>query len=869
MPPPSTVPSLADLACAPGPAALPAVPGYEMLRELGRGGMGVVYLARQAGLHRLVALKMILAGGHAGEAARVRFRTEAEAVARLQHPHIVTVHEVGEHQGLPYLCLEYVEGGSLARRFDGTPLPARPAAQLVEALARAADYAHRRGVVHRDLKPANVLLAADGTPKITDFGLAKLLDEAAGPTGTGDVMGTPSYMAPEQTGQQGQPIGAATDVYALGAILYELLTGRPPFKGTTVLDTVFQVVHQEPVPPRRLQPQVPRDLETVCLKCLQKEPAKRYAGAGALADDLGRFLQDEPVRARPVGPWERAVKWARRQPALAGLVAVCAAALGSAIVGALWHNAQLSAALRDVGKQEKETRLQRDRARDRLLAEAEVVNQFLVKVSDSPDMTAHGLEPLRKQLLNLAIGYYQALVREEDSEPRMQAERGRAYSRLAGLLAETGNAAGAETAFREALTIADGLASADPAEARYQALLGEILNNLAGFYFDTNRPEAAEPHCRRAVGVWGALFQSSPGEARYALGVSAGYSRLGQVYRRTNRKTEARAAFKKALEIAEGAAAEHPEDDPLQESLALYHNNLGALLNELRELGKGKDHLLAAVRTWEGLVAKDRTAVSYRTRLALGLQNLGIWHLEGQQLADATRLFERSKEIWTGLRDEHRTVTRYAVELGGASCNLGEVARISGDFPRAAEHYGEAVRTLKDLLAQHGPNERARGYLLRAYAARAETRTHLRRYEEADRDWEEALKLDDHGRLRGKLQVFRALTLAGTGKHAEATAKALALAEKETRYGEVHFVAARVCSVAARVAAGDAGLPADERAKRAARYVSEGLAALRRARELGFFRVPANRFALQVLADLDALRAHDEFKALLAQLETE
>jgi tetratricopeptide (TPR) repeat protein len=701
----------------------------------------------------------------------------------------------------------------------------------------------------------------------TDFGLAKKLDDTAGPTGTGDIMGTPSYMAPEQTGRHSQPISPATDVYALGTILYELLAGRPPFKGATPVDTVFQVVHEEPVAPRRLHPQLPRDLETVCLKCLRKEPAKRYASAEALADDLGRFLEGQPVRARPVSPWVRAVKWVRREPALAGLVAVGALALATVIVGALWHNAQLTAALSEVETQEKEARLQRDRARDRLIAEAAIVDQFLLKVSDSAEMKAHGLEPLRKQLLDLAIRYYEALVREEDSEPRMQAEHARAYGRLADVLAKTGNSSAAEKAFGEALAIAESLARAYPAEAQYQSLLGEILNNRAGYYFDSNRPKLAKAHWERAIVVWDVLWKSSPDDARYAQGVSAGHSGMGQVYRRTNRKTEALAASENALKIAEGIAAKYPHNDKLQESLAQCHNNLGILLGDLQGLDKCKDHLSSAIRIWEGLVAKDQTVVSYRSRLALGLQNLGIYYLQAHQLKDATKLFEGSKEIWRGLRDEHRTVTRYAVELGGASGHLGEVARISGSFPKALAHYNEAVSTLKDVLDQHGPNERALGYLLSAYGARAETLNHLRRYEEADRDWEEALKLDDHGRYRDKLQALRAVTRAASGKHAEATAAALALAQKETAYGEIHFVAARVCSVAARTVAEDTGLSADERAKLAERYVSEGLAALRQASALGFFRVPANRFALNVLTDLNALRSHDQFQALLAPPE--
>jgi tetratricopeptide (TPR) repeat protein len=343
---------------APGqPAAaggvLPEVPGYDVEAEVGRGGMGVVYRARHRGLGRAVALKMILAGAEAGPDERARFRTEAEAVARLQHPNIVQVYDAGEHHGRPYLALEFVDGGSLKDALDGTPRPARPSAELVETLARAVHHAHQRGIVHRDLKPANVLLAAGGepgakpqaahTPKVTDFGLAKLVAGpagAAGPTRSGVVVGTPSYMAPEQAAGKVKEVGPAADVYALGAVLYELLTGRPPFRAGTQLDTLLQVLHDEPAPVRRLQPQVPRDLETVCHKCLHKDPARRYGSAEALADDLRRFLDGEPVAARPVSRVERLGRWGRRRPGLAAAVACVLLAL--ALAGLFARQAHLA-----------------------------------------------------------------------------------------------------------------------------------------------------------------------------------------------------------------------------------------------------------------------------------------------------------------------------------------------------------------------------------------------------------------------------------------------------------------------------------------------------------------------------------------------
>jgi len=329
----------------PGKADWPNIPGYEIRRELGRGGMAVVYEARHLRLNRHVALKMIRAGEQATPEQLVRFCAEAEVVARLRHPNIVQIYEVGTHNKQPYFALELMEGGSLAEAQARKPWPARTAAELVETLARAMDYAHRQGIVHRDLNPANVLLSAVSggdtpsagngprragnglTPKISDFGLAKHQDQDSHLTKTGHVMGTPDYMAPEQVRGQHDRIGPPTDVYALGAILYELPTGRPPFQAPTSLEVMNQVTERDPLPPSRFLPGVPRDLEVICLKCLEKEPARRYAGAEALAADLRRFLGGEPIRARRVHTLERAWRWAKRRPAVAGLLLVLAVTL--------------------------------------------------------------------------------------------------------------------------------------------------------------------------------------------------------------------------------------------------------------------------------------------------------------------------------------------------------------------------------------------------------------------------------------------------------------------------------------------------------------------------------------------------------------
>jgi tRNA A-37 threonylcarbamoyl transferase component Bud32 len=321
----------------------PDVPGYTIVGELGRGGMGVVYKARQTRLNRLVALKMVRAGTTASREELDRFFREAEAVAALHHPNIVHIHEVGEAAGLPFFALEFMEGGSLAERLRRQPLTFQQAAELAETLAKAVQHAHQQGLIHRDLKPANVLLMGAageqlGIPKITDFGLAKRLDGQGGHTQTGAVIGTPSYMAPEQARGQTDQVGPASDVYALGAILYECLTGRPPFRGKEAMEVLAQVLADEPVAPSRLNAKVPRDLETICLKCLEKEPQRRYATAAELADDLKRLREWQPIKARRVGRLERGVRWLRRRPAVVLGVLLAVVVLAGSVGGyALWR----------------------------------------------------------------------------------------------------------------------------------------------------------------------------------------------------------------------------------------------------------------------------------------------------------------------------------------------------------------------------------------------------------------------------------------------------------------------------------------------------------------------------------------------------
>src|SRR5262245_26589166 len=401
-------------------ADLPRIRGYEVQEVLGRGGMGVVYKAWHLRLNRAVALKMLLAGPYARPEELERFLREAEAVAGLRHANVVQVYDVGDLDGRPYFTMEYVEGGSLAQKLAGRPQPADEAAALVATLAEAIEAAHQSGIVHRDLKPANILLTADGTPKITDFGLARRLEGGGGLTLTGVPVGTPSYMAPEQGRGNRDAIGPAADVYALGAILYELLTGRPPFRAETAAATLQQVLAEDPVPPARLNPRVPRDLETICLKCLHKEPARRYASAAALAEDLQRYGRGEPIAARPAGRPERLARWVRRHPAAAGLLATLAVLVAATGTGAVLLYQQQLAARALQAQTDQKFRAVLERERD--LLEDGWRAHDLAKLTEARDGAIRATDIARSGGASAAV-QQEALAFREDATVRLERAR--------------------------------------------------------------------------------------------------------------------------------------------------------------------------------------------------------------------------------------------------------------------------------------------------------------------------------------------------------------------------------------------------------------------------------------------------------------
>ncbi len=519
------------------------MPGYEIRGVLGRGGMGVVYRALQVSLKREVALKMIRAASQDGPEQLARFQAEAEIVARLRHPNVVQIHEIGTHKGQPFLALEYVDGGSLAERLRDASLPAAVAAELVETLARAMHSAHQRGIVHRDLKPANILVRSVATEatestekkpiacsvcsvssvaKITDFGLVKQLDAEAGHTQSGAIMGTPSYMAPEQAAGKVKEIGPATDVYALGAVLYEALTGRPPFRGQSTLDTLEQVRSQEPVAPRHLQPKVPRDLETICLKCLRKEPRQRYATAVALADDLRRFREGRPIRARPVGKVERLGKWARRNPVLAVLTGV----LVITVLGLVGISGYLFWTLQ-VLREQQQLVTEKSQLAER---QSELATGNLFAALDAFDELTPQMHPesqkmpdpafFRRVFLNAADGLYGKLLANQGS-PGLKNQRGvgRAFYGKGMILFMRGKLEAAREQFERALAVQETLVADGSGEPGCLYELGLTFSGLGDLLNAMSRPDEAVAAYQKAASNFVKLLTEDP----HALNAAAAF----------------------------------------------------------------------------------------------------------------------------------------------------------------------------------------------------------------------------------------------------------------------------------------------------------------------------------------------------------
>jgi tetratricopeptide (TPR) repeat protein len=634
--------------------SLPASFGdYELLEKVGRGGMGVVYRARQKSLGRYVALKLCRAGVSDASAGLTRFHHEAAMIAQLDHPHVVPIHEVGEFQGVVFFSMKWLEGGSLDARLERCRADPRASATLLVAAGRAVHHAHQRGILHRDLKPSNILLDHAGNPHVTDFGLAKWGEAEVNLTQSGTLVGTPAYMAPEQAAGENKAITTATDVYGLGAVLYALLTGRAPFVGRTVFETLQMVKDGEVERPVRSNPRVPRDLETICLKCLRRTPAERYESAAALADDLERWLRGEPIVARPAGRFERLTRWARRQPVQAALSAglMLTIVIGFALIAWQWRRAEANATAADELRQEAVAR--QVEADENFHLAHEAVRDMTPRLPPAGREDASP-DPERLAVLKKAQAYYQKFLERRAGDP---------------------------TLIRE-LAVAS-------------ANLADITRRIAS-------PEQALPAYNRALALCEELRRDYPDDAAVVHGIAVLHNQLGTLQDTLGRHDTALELLTRAQTELDNAIKAYPRDARFAPLLAMTHHNRGMILTALHRVDAAREAFASAEAVWNRLLAADPDAVDHQIELANTVNSLGVLLLEHERARAAQPPFERAVSLRTKLRERFPNRPQLRAGLAQSLCNLADCLQAQGRIAEAGERV-EQARGLLDKLLRETP----------------------------------------------------------------------------------------------------------------------------------------------------------------------
>lgn len=702
--------------------------GFEVLSELGRGGMGIVYLAWQSSLRREVALKMIARGDLANKDELIRFRREAEAAASLRHPSIAHVYDVGEQDGQPFIAMELVRGCTLSQHLKRGPLPIPTAVSLLVKLADAVRHAHCQLVIHRDLKPSNILLegcqahgspAVELEPKIVDFGLAKRADSLENATLTGDLVGTPSYMSPEQA-MGIKDVGPATDIYSLGAIFYECLVGRPPFQGASTMETLELVRSSEPVRPTNLRPGMHRDLETICLKCLEKNPNQRYLGANDLLEDLEHFQAGRPIRARPTGWVGRFHKWARRRPALATLLAVIVLAIASLIGLGLSYNRSLRLALNTAREEEA-------RANKNFQFAFRSIEQLLERVgfdqlTDRPEM-----EELREELMSSAVAFYSELLETQptsDQESRRQYYR--ALAKLGTLQGMLGQAETASDNLQKAIDLQSKLAEEFPKRP-------EIQHELAVSILDHGMLEKNATEIRRAVDLLRSIEPNYPAcrtDLAEALNDFAIFS-----------SAEERERFHNAsLEVRQQLLKDFPEDPRLQLGVGHSHYNLGLLFHQTGRNDAAAQSLTNALSVFDRLADQHSSVSDYQTALAECLTSLAsLCHSTGQT-EEALLLIERGTKTRKLLSDRFPKIPILRRTLARGYLTHAAFLIQTGQFAKAMPLCESAVTIAEQLESQYS-NRDSRLFTATSLTILATTASGLRDNLNAEKAFERAHRI--------------------------------------------------------------------------------------------------------------------------------
>jgi eukaryotic-like serine/threonine-protein kinase len=748
---------------------------YQLQRELGRGGMGVVYKARQVSLNRPVALKMIKAGVLADAADLQRFQNEAEAVALLDHPGIVPVYEVGDHDGQRYFSMKLVEGGNLAEKLASFKDDPKAAATLLAEAAEAVHHAHMRGILHRDLKPANILVDTKGHPHVTDFGLAKRVEADIEMTASGAILGTPAYMSPEQAAGHRGTITTATDVYGLGAILYALLTSKAPFGCDSVIETLDAVRNQPPEPPTKFNASIPRDLETICLKCLEKDPRRRYGSAQAMADDLRAWLGLRPISARRVSGVERAWLWCQRKPAIAALAAAVFVAIIGGTTAVIAVQARANGVLRDknneltiannqITKANAELSAAKERVKQRFDLADEAIRLYHGEVGDDLVLKADQFKPLRDKLLKGAADFYiklegllsgqpdrvsrvmmgnayfelgaltekigdntaalathrkgLAVRRELASEPSAEARDDEVKSLfvIAWLLSQTGQSAEALAHFEEARDLLESLPQTGPGTDGRQALLGRVFRGIGAVLAETGKPAAARLACERSVEILTRLVDDNPAVTDFRYRLAESHNQIGWLQSNTGRPAEGLESYQRALTIQQKLVDDNPAVTNFRNQLAGSHNSIGWLQSNTGHLAEGLESFQRALTILQKLVDDNPAVTDFQNQLAQSHGQIGWQQLDTGRPAEALESFRRGKTIQQKLVDDNPAVTNFRVQLAPSHGQIGSVQSNTGHSAEALESYRRALTILQELVDDNPSvtdfrNQLARGHL--------------------------------------------------------------------------------------------------------------------------------------------------------------
>ncbi|HEY7152359.1 MAG TPA: serine/threonine-protein kinase [Gemmataceae bacterium] len=692
---------------APPPLAIGATLGdYELLGEIAHGGMGIVYRARQQSLHRIVALKVLQAGPLASPEQWQRFQAEAEAIASLDHPHIVSVYEVGVHDNLPYFSMKLFEGGSLANRLSapGHRTSAKEAASLLVVLADAVHYAHERGILHRDLKPANVLLDAQGQPHVSDFGLAKRAVAGTGETPvppaaltvSGAIVGTPSYMAPEQAAGS-RVLTTAADVYGLGAILYELLTGRPPFRGEDLFETLRRLREEEPQAPRSLNSAIDRDIETICLKCLQKEPAHRYASARALADDLRRYLAGEPIEARPVGQLERLVRWCRRKPVAATVVLAFAAVIVTAFLVVDWYRRKAETELK--AKKEKEVQLA-ERGQKGL----GLIDDFCRRLSEDGWGEDPVMQEKRKRLLEKGLAYYRDFLDDPDAGDPARSELIRASFRIGDLAAALGHPDQAVEALKRARVAAETILQFKPDDVDTRLDLARVINRLGTLDKRAHPPrnEDALKSFRQAHDLLAALHREVPENIEISGELGVVCNNQGNLYYDLRRLEEASAGYRECVDINRDLS-QRSADLQYTYGLAVSLQNYALLVYRMGQREEAWRHFDEVGKLSRQVVTAEPNILRYRQQLGRYLYNSGCKQYDEKRYPAALKSLLEGRDVLNRLVEIQPRIPWYREDLERVLRQLGHTYRALGasQFSKAVEAYEAAANANKELSARN------------------------------------------------------------------------------------------------------------------------------------------------------------------------